>query len=420
MADRRRAVPVDLASPRRRREVLVLLCVQVFLIMLGLGLATPVLPLYARSFGVGAAAVGFLVTVFGLARMASNVPAGQWAERFGRKGLLIAGPLVTAAGSIGFATAGSYGQLLGWRLLQGVGSAVLTTAAMVVLADISTARDRGRVMAFYQGSLFLGVGAGPAAGGWLAEAYGLRAPFWAFAGLTLLAGIWAWWRVPETRPAPAPAGAGTTAAPAPPRVPLGRILRDRDFLLISLLTLALFVTRAGGQMTLLPLYAVDRLDLSEGRIGLAFTAIAAINFAALYGAGALADRFGRKAVIVPSGLLTAASIVLFPATGGWGSFLAASFLLGLTTGLAGPAPAAYAADVAPPGAVGPAMGLFRTVSDVGLVIGPVGVGWIADASGFAAAFAANAALLAAITLAFAFLARETGGRRAARQEAPAK
>lgn len=407
MADRR--APIDLSSPRRRREVLILLCVQVFLIMLGLGLATPVLPLYARSFGVGAAAVGFLVTVFGVARMASNVPAGQWAERFGRKGLLVFGPLVTAAGSVGFATAGSYGELLGWRLLQGVGSAVLTTAAMVVLADISTPRDRGRVMAFYQGSLFLGVGAGPAAGGWLAEAYGLRAPFWVFAGLTLTAALWAWWRVPETRPA-APA-AGAEDGEAPPAVPLRGILRDRDFLLISLLTLALFVTRAGGQMTLLPLYAVDRLGLSEGRIGLAFTAIAAINFAALYGAGALADRFGRKAVIVPSGLLTAASIVVFPATGGWWSFLAASFLLGLTTGLAGPAPAAYAADVAPAGAVGPAMGLFRTVSDVGLVVGPVGVGWIADQAGFGWAFAANAALLALITLAFALLARETGGSR---------
>ncbi|HEX2254416.1 MAG TPA: MFS transporter [Thermoanaerobaculia bacterium] len=411
------------AEPARRREVLLVLCAQVFLIMLGLGLATPILPLYARSFGVGAAAVGSLVTVFGLARMVSNVPAGHWAERFGRKGLLVAGPVLVSVGSLGFALAGSFAHLLAWRVVQGLGSAVLTTAAMVVLADISTPSDRGKVMAFYQGSLFLGVGAGPALGGWIAEAYGLRAPFFVFSGLTLLAAAWGAWRIPETLPSRAgrrwfrrgrgaagdesARGIPEPALPVPPKVSLARLARDPNFLLISLFTLGLFVTRAGAQMTLLPLFAHDRLGLSEARIGLAFTLISGINFATLYGAGWLTDRFGRKAVIVPSGLLTAVSILLFPASDLVAWFFLDCVLLGLASGISGPAPAAYAADVAPPGAIGPAMGLYRTFSDVGLVIGPVGVGWIADTAGFGWSFATNAALLAAVTVAFAVFARES-------------
>lgn len=90
----------------RRNETLLLLSGQVFLIMLGLGLVTPILPLYAQSFGVGAAAVGSLVTVFGIARMLVNIPVGHLTERFGRKVLLVAGPLLTSAGSFGFAFAG--------------------------------------------------------------------------------------------------------------------------------------------------------------------------------------------------------------------------------------------------------------------------------------------------------------------------
>ena len=179
--------------------ILLVLTAQVFIIMLGLGLATPILPLYAQSFGLNAAAVGSLITVFGVARILINIPAGHWSERFGRRKLLILGPLITAAGSFGFAVATSFPQLLVWRVLQGVGSAVLTTAAMVALADLSAPGNRGRIMSLYQGSLLLGAGAGPALGGVIAGAWGFRAPFFMFGAFTLLGGAWAFYRIPETR-----------------------------------------------------------------------------------------------------------------------------------------------------------------------------------------------------------------------------
>lgn len=398
--------------------ILLVLSVQVFIIMLGLGLATPILPLYAQSFGVGAAAVGSLVTVFGLARMLINIPAGHWTERFGRRRLLILGPLVTAAGSFGFALATSFVQLLFWRVLQGFGSAVLTTAAMVVLADLSTAANRGRIMSLYQGSLLLGAGAGPALGGVIAGAWGFRAPFFLFGALTLAAGAWALFRMPETRGLAAAPGPGVEPAPASPGSPppsvgaVRRLLRDSSFLLVSLVTLATFFTRSGGQMTLLPLLGHNEIGLSEAAIGMVFTVIAAVNFATLYAAGSLADRFGRKAVIVPSGLLTALAVGLYVWTGSAAAFLAVSVLLGIGTGLGGPAPAAYVADIVPAGSVGPAMGLYRTISDLGLVLGPVLLGAIVDGWGYDPAFALNAVVMLVATVLFAAAARETTGKNA--------
>ena len=407
--------PADPLSDRAARGIVLLLSAQVFLIMLGLGLVTPILPLYAQSFGVGAAAVGSLVTVFGIARMLVNIPAGQWTDRFGRKGLLVTGPLLTAAGAVGFAFAASFAELLVWRVLQGVGSAVLTTAAMVAVADISHPQNRGRIMSMYQGSLLLGAGAGPAVGGFVAEAYGVRAPFLAFAALTTAAALWALLRIPETRPAPDVGPEAEHGLPVPPppalRQVLRRLVRDRNFLLISGVTLGIFFTRSGGQMTLLPLLGHNELGMSESAIGLTFTLISACNFAALYSAGTLADRIGRKAVIVPSGLITAASIGLYAVTGSVTAFFLNALLLGIGTGLGGPAPAAYAADVAPRANLGPAMGLYRTISDFGLVAGPVLLGGIVDLSGFEPAFGTNAVLLLVTTLLFAFLARETTGRR---------
>ncbi len=405
--------PATTSPARSTRAIVLLLSAQVFLIMLGLGLVTPILPLYAQSFGVGAAAVGSLVMVFGIARMIVNVPAGQWTERFGRKRLLVIGPLLNAVGALGLAFSGSFAELLVWRVVQGVGSAVVTTAAMIAVADISSQENRGRIMSMYQGSLLLGAGAGPAFGGILADAYGVRAPFLVFAALTVLAALWALLRIPETRPDPEDAEPLPPGVKPPPpaklRQVMGDMMRDRNFVLISAVTLGIFFTRSGGQMTLLPLLGHNMLGMSESQIGLAFTLIAGCNFASLYAAGTLADRVGRKAVIVPSGIITAASIILYMVTGSVEAFFLNALLLGIGTGLGGPAPAAYATDIVPRANLGPAMGLYRSISDLGLVIGPVLLGAIVDFSGYNAAFAVNAAILIITTLAFAFWATETKG-----------
>lgn len=396
----------------RENEVLLLLSAQVFLIMLGLGLVTPILPLYAQSFGVGAAAVGSLVTVFGIARMVINIPAGQWTDRFGRRILLVAGPLITSISSFGFAFAGTFWQLLIWRVFQGIGSAVITTAAMVVLADLSSAANRGRVMSLYQGALLLGAGAGPAFGGFLAEAFGIRVPFFIFGALTAVAGLWAFLRIPETRGwidgrRPEEATAAASRQKVPLRPLLNRLMRNRDFLLVSAVTLGVFFTRAGGQMTLLPLLGHNELGMSEAAIGATFTLMFGVNFVALYAAGALSDRFGPKAVIVPSGIVTALSVWLFLYTGSVELFLANAVLFGIGTGMSGPAPAAYATDISPRDAIGPAMGLYRTISDLGLVTGPIILGWLADTSGYGAAFCTNAALVLITSIAFGLFARRT-------------
>lgn len=77
----------------------------------------------------------------------------------------------------------------------------------------------------------------------------------------------------------------------------------------------------------------------------------------------------------------------------------------------GPAPAAYATDIAPRDAIGPAMGLYRTISDLGLVVGPVLLGWMVDTAGYGMAFRTNALLLLVTNLLFMLFARETAGRR---------
>ena len=105
--------------------------------MAGQGVVSPVIPLYAKDFGVSAAAVGLTLTVFALARLIVNVPAGIIADRFGRRILLVGGPVITSVGMIGSGLSDSIGELLVWRFVAGAGSAFYMSGAMLYLIDIA-------------------------------------------------------------------------------------------------------------------------------------------------------------------------------------------------------------------------------------------------------------------------------------------
>src|SRR5512133_3197234 len=78
-----------IAAVYQGNRALVWLCVVIFVNQLGFGSVTPVVALYAQSFGVSVAAIGLSVAVYGLARFAGGVPTGQLSDRLGRRSTLV-------------------------------------------------------------------------------------------------------------------------------------------------------------------------------------------------------------------------------------------------------------------------------------------------------------------------------------------
>jgi len=397
----------------RRYPSLLMLCVATGIIMLGQGITSPVLPLYARSFGASAASVGLTIAAFGLARLILNIPVGLLSDRFGRRLFLIGGPIVVALGSVLSATAGDLGQLLVWRFVSGAGSAMFMTGAAAYVTDIADPRNRARMMGLNQGSLLVGVSFGPAVGGIVAELTDYRVPFLAVAVLSAICAVWGFRAVPESNAGagrPRPLDASTSPEAPPWWRGLGVLMTSMPFFLISMVTLGQFMTRAGGRQTILPLLSADRFGMSAGSLGALFTLMTVLNLIAVPFAG-FSDRWGRKAVILPASVMTCLSLVMFGVAGSVWFLVLASAVQGVGTGFAGPAPAAYAADIAPESGRGFAMGLYRTYGDLGFVIGPPIMGWIADTWGYAGALYFNTALVAVSAVAFALWAPETAPRR---------
>lgn len=387
-------------------RVLFWMCVLIAINQLGFGALIPSLPLYAQSFGVPAAAIGMAVAVYGLARFVVALPAGKFADLMGRRPTIALGGLISGLGNLWCAYASSYPEFLIARFVAGFGAGLIVTTGHVVLADISTPERRGRILAIYQGTFIFAVGIGPLPGGLLAEHYGLGAPFIGTGCASLLAMVVAWFVVPETREFAR--GRAASAGVAPPfATQLRLMISQAGFMLVCLIAFMNAFVRTGGLFSIVPILAGVTYGMSTGEVGFAMVLGSVAGLVAAYPAGALSDRFGRKAIIVPSTIMTGATMLLFSYAPSALWFGVAFVLWGIASSVGGAAPAAYAGDSAPGGMNAAALSTYRMTGDAGYVLGPLVVGLIVDLYSPTFALLITAVMIILAGISFAIWAPES-------------
>ncbi|WNV87216.1 MFS transporter [Umezawaea sp. Da 62-37] len=375
------APPVAAAQSSLPREVYVLSVVG-GCVMLGLGLVLPVLPVYAATFGAGPAQVGALVALFAVMRLATSPFCGRLGVRFGDRRVLVAGLLLCAVSSALTAFAGSYGQLLVFRGLGGVGSVLFSVSALATLLAIAPADRRGRAGAVFEAGFLLGGICGPALGGLLAH-IALSAPFLAYTALLLAAAVLTLVVFRPGRTAGAESGREVVRLPV--------LLRDRRYLVACLAALAQGWVLFGLRSALVPAVVVAwRYDVTW--VGWAFTVSAVVQALLIMPAGRVVDLAGRRpAMIAGTGVAAAAiTALVFVESYVWLVVLLSVYAAG--SALLNAAPAALIGDVVA-GRAGSGVAVFSMCTDVGAAVGPVVVGIIAERVGFPAAFGSGAALL---------------------------
>ena len=357
--------------------------------MAGQGVVSPVLPLYAKEFGVSATMVGLTLTVFALARLIVNIPAGLIADRFGRRVLLVGGPVITSIGMFGSGQADDIWELLVWRFIAGGGSAFFMSGAMIYLIDIAPPALRTRYVATNQWALSLGVALGPGVGGLVGEAYGLAAPFYVVGALGILTAFYAAIRLPETR--------GTiddeVDSSAQP-ISAWTFLVSRQFLLVAFVSATIFMVRAGTRGTLMPLHADGVLGWGPSEIGIVFMATGLLTLFTLMPSAWAADAIGRRNVMCFSGVVAGLGAVMIGTFTSSLGFVAGAAVMSLGTGTSGPAPAAYVADIAPPGKRGLAIAMYRSAGDVGFLAAPPLLGLLSEATSLSTALIVSGIIVA--------------------------
>lgn len=228
-------------------------------------------------------------------------------------------------------------------------------------------------MSLYTGLIFAGTAFGPTIGGYTAAHFGLNAPFFAYA-IFAFAGLIATLRLKE------PESSAQATRPKMSVKDVLSVLSNGPFMLVNCSVLALFFLRAGVRSTLVPLYASLNLGLPEERIGILLTVAALVTAACSFPSGWLSDKVGRKRPIMACLFLSGIAVLLIPSQESLAGLTGVMAFYGLATGLQGSI-AAWPADVAPKGKLGTAMGVYREMGDVGMVLGPITASYVAGYTG---------------------------------------
>ncbi len=127
---------------------------------------TPAMPTIVAELG-GMSAYAWVFSAFLVASTASVLASGKLADALGRRPVFVGGMILFLLGSVLCGTAGSFGALVAFRVIQGLGAGALQPIAMTISADLYTLEERARVQGLFTGAWGAANVLGPVIGGWL-------------------------------------------------------------------------------------------------------------------------------------------------------------------------------------------------------------------------------------------------------------
>lgn len=168
--------------------VLAILLGNLFIAFLGIGLIIPVLPTIMNELQISGTVVGYLTAAFALTSLVVSPIAGRFADKYGRKIMIILGLATFAVSELLFGLGKTLEVLFISRILGGISGAFIMPAVMAYIADITTVDTRPKALGYMSAAISTGFIIGPGVGGFLAE-IGTRVPFFSAAVLGAVATV---------------------------------------------------------------------------------------------------------------------------------------------------------------------------------------------------------------------------------------
>jgi len=348
---------------------LFILSLAIFSTMLGNGIVVPFLPLYAQQFGAAGLGVGFLFSAHSAARTFLLPVIGKASDRRGRKEFLLVGLLFYTLTSVAYLLANSMIALVLIMAFQGIATAMVQPAAIAYVGDLTPKGKEGTYSGYLNMAFLGGVAGGPVLGGVIKDLFNMQASFLIMGMLSLLALLLLLFFLPEVR------NHKTTASVVTP--PLREVFACRPLVGVACFRLGYAFTNA-ITWVFIPLLAARLLPLKTAQIGLLISLNVLVSTVLQPSCGRLADRVHKASLIGIGGVTSAVTLSAFPLSSSFWHLLLLSVLTGATSGLAFPAHVALAMEHARSLGMGTVMSLLLTVHSLGMMIGPVLFGFIAD------------------------------------------
>ncbi|MFY0544104.1 MFS transporter [Brevibacillus sp. H7] len=288
---------------RNANRLLPLLAASSFFVGLDAIITAPLLPLLVDSVQVSKEWGALLVSAYAFMYMICAPIFGALSDHRGRRRFILLGLLVLSLGTFLTGTGETFWQLLLFRAVTGLGAGMLQPASMAMAGDAVPYEQRGRAMGLILGALTGSTLFGVPLGTYLAYLSTWRWTFYGMGFFILLLLVIAWLRLPSGS-ARASASAGTSMAALATQL---RAAKSNPSICFALIATFLWFGGLQGMMANIGLY-YQQFALNVSQIGLVLMVAGAGSVVGSVTGGKLADRFGKKQVVLLASLLTAAGV----------------------------------------------------------------------------------------------------------------
>jgi EmrB/QacA subfamily drug resistance transporter len=153
------------------------------------------LPSISQAFAMDAVTLSWVRTIYLLAAAVFLVPFGKIADIYGRKRIFTYGAVLFTLAALGVGLSTSTAMLMSFRVLQGLGAAMMFGTGVAILTSVFSPGERGRVLGINVAAVYVGLSLGPTIGGLLTQQLGWRSIFLSIVPLGLIVITFVLWQL---------------------------------------------------------------------------------------------------------------------------------------------------------------------------------------------------------------------------------
>jgi multidrug resistance protein len=387
-------------TPQAKTAALAFIFAVILLDITGLTILMPVQAYIVRQYSGDALMVTLLTVLYAAAQFFAAPLLGTLSDRYGRRPVLLASVLGSAAGYYLFGIGGSLCVLFLSRLIDGFTGGNLSTASAYI-ADVTPPQDRAKNFALLGAAFGVGFILGPALGGALSQ-ISLAAPAYAAGSLSLLSAIVGFFALPESLPAARRVATPFRLVDLNPFAPIAEFVR-RPALRRLLFVQCLFTFVVMGYNSATPVLLIERFGIQPMNLAALGIVIGVVNVIVQAGlVGRLVRALGERRLAVVSLLFQALALVSIVVVPAFWILYPISAVTSAGAGPLRPTLSALLANQIGPDEQGKLNGVSAALSSLMTVFGPLSAGAAYDYVAPGVPFLGGAVLL---VLASVLLAR---------------
>jgi len=384
-ADRVISFRAKLARLVAANRAFIVVWLALFIAVIGIAMVSPLMPVFAEKMGASGVWLGLAFSGFTLSQVPLMPVIGRLSDKYGKKPFIWIGLLIYTVSAIGYFWAPTYHELVIFRILSGVGAAMVMPIAFSYVGELAPKDYEGRFMGLFTIAMIAGFGVGPVLGGVIHDSLGMDATFISMGIFSILGFLIIFFLLPAKTSTAGAASSADGTRPDQPSTSFLSMLKDTTIQGVITLQLT-FGLLFGTVLAFVGVWMTTTMDTSVAQVGILLSARSIMNGTLSYPFGWLADHMNRVVLVSVGMGMVAVGTFSIPWLGNFGLLLGIFIVIGVFESMAIPSLNAITVEKGRTLGMGTVMGMFNMAMSLGLVTGSMVGGLIETSTGIDAVF----------------------------------